>query len=454
MHPDLQRDLLELLREPALERLLEALHASLVKHGEPRGRVEICDDDEAHALQGIIGKRFTPGKKASVATIDKMLRENTRFRCSLANAVKMYRGGGPIVRPKVVKAQAAAAREQAVRRCFEQVAGLGLSAQAYSRVIGWMHASEMNLRNKAGSWGEQPLLIAVRAVALAFGRMPERNGPTVYLAELAAEITGDAKAFDATRPAGRLLLRALAFYHRDVAAREKPGSAAWKTALLTEAGIARDPISVHVDTFGLTGDTPYLRELRRAALTRSMNLDNLIDIADDVRAWRGVAFVVENPTVFAALTNTVRKLYRAENHPTLVCTNGNLNPADWKLLEALCATGAHLFYSGDFDGRGLGIVTHLLNRYPEAASPWRMTPDDYLAALRDGSTALDTAGLERVKAVFPELVAEMTARGQAAHHEALIGRFEDDLDRWVRRGITPPRRGEGPRFSTAAGTRP
>lgn len=453
MHPDLRRDLLELLREPALERLLEALHASLVKHGEPKGRVEISNDDEAHALQGIIRKWFTPGKKASVATIDKMFRENTRFQCSLSEAVELYRGA-PIVRPKVVKAQAAAAREQAVRRCFDQVAALGLSAQAYSRVIGWMYASKINLQNKAGSWGEQPLLNAVRAVALAFGRMPERDGPPVYLAELAAEITGDAKAFDASRPAGRLLLRALAYYHREVAAREKPGSAAWKTALLTEAGIARDPISVHVDTFGLTGDTPYLRELRRAALTRSMNLDNLVAIADDVRAWRGVAFVVENPTVFAALTNTVRKLYRAENHPTLVCTNGNLNPADWKLLEALCATGAHLFYSGDFDGRGLGIMARLLNRYPEAASPWRMTADDYVAALRDGSTALDITGLDRVKAMFPELVAEMTTRGQAAHHEALIGRFEDDLDRWVRRGITPPRRGEGPRFSTAAGTRP
>ncbi|HYW10096.1 MAG TPA: hypothetical protein VE913_24225 [Longimicrobium sp.] len=44
---------------------------------------------------------------------------------------------------------------------------------------------------------------------------------------------------------------------------------------------------------------------------------------------------------------------------------------------------------------------------------------------------------------FPELVAEMSECRRPADHEGLINRRQEDLDRFVSRHETPPRRGGG-----------
>lgn len=442
MHPDLRRDLLTLLRNKHFARLLDDLHASLVRNGEPKGRVTIQSRDEADALQDLIGKWIEPGRTIAVRDIDLRLREQSIFHCSLAEAIELHRGA-PIARPKEEREQRIASRELAVRRCFEMLPSLGIPPEAYSRVIGWMHAAESELRADATRWGEQALLDGIRAVALALGRLPAPGGPPIYLAELANEVTGDAHGLDAGRPAHALLIRALAFTFPETAAREDRQSAAWKLILLSAAGIARDPISVRVDTFGLDGDTPYLRELRREGIDRPFTLNTLGEIGSDVRAWRNVAFVVENPTVLAALIKHVRQ-FAPEHHPTLICTNGNLNLADRALLDALVSRGAHLFYGGDFDAKGLEIAAQVLARYPGAASPWRMTVDDYRDALRTEGRALEPGAVDRAACTFPALAAEIAARGQAAHQEGLIPALIRDLSRFVLEGVAPVGAGNGP----------
>jgi uncharacterized protein (TIGR02679 family) len=443
MHPDLKRDLLTLLRNPHLERLLEALHASLERNEEPRGRQEVTTREEADALEDLIGKRVTPGRKVSVREIDQRLRENTIFHCSLEEAIELFRGR-PLERARRKKAEFLKAQDLAIQRCFQMLPRLGLSPRAYAIVVSWMHAEQKHLRGGFRRWKDQGLLSAIEAVAKAFDHLPDRDAPLVYLAELANETTGDAHGLDAGRPAGILFLRALAHHYPETAARERRGSAAWRTNLLSEARVARDPVSVRVDTFGLMGNTPYLKELRRAALTRSVNLDDLAILSADVRAYHDTVFIAENPTVFTVLFKHVRGHYVVDSHPTLVCTNGTMNLAEWGLLDALCQSGAHLFYCGDFDVRGLEIASAILERYPGSASPWRMGPDDYRAAIRGKEGEIDPHTLERSKRWFPELTREMAAHRKAADQESLIPRLRADLNRFITEAITPPRLGHPP----------
>lgn len=443
MSPEDRQDLLTILADPAFDRLLQVLHDSLARNDEPRGRVGTGTFEEANALGGLIGRRLKPGSTISVAEIDRRLREETRFHCSLADAVELYRGA-PIIRPKAVRARFEAERDRAIKRCYEILPELGLSPGAHARVVSWMHTAEKDLRAGYRRWGETKLVAAIRAVALAFERMPEKGaGPTVFLAELAAEVAGGSHGLDAGQPAGTLLFRALEFHYPETARRELRGSAAWKTALLTVAGIARDSISVRVDTFGLAGETPYFRELRKAAVDRPFTLNTLSTLAEEVRAWREVAFVVENPTVFAALIKHVQ-LYAPEYHPTLICTNGILNLADKALLDALVRNGAHLFYSGDFDAAGLEIAASVLGRYCENASPWRMAPADYTSAIRADGDEVDARSLQRVRREFPELVVQMMEQRCVAFQETLIPSLADDLTRFITRRETPPRRGNPP----------
>jgi uncharacterized protein (TIGR02679 family) len=443
MTPEDRQDLVAIISDPAFDRMLRVLHDSLVRHGEPKGQLEILTYEEAGALGGLVGKRLKPPTNMKLAEIDRRLQNETRFHCSLLDLVELHHGE-PLVRPKVVRQRLQAERDRAVKRCFEALPGLKLSPRAYTRVVSWMHAAENDLRAGFRHWGEAKLIAAVRTVAQVFDRTAAgRGGPTAYLAELAAEVAGGSHGLDHDHPAGTLLFRALAYHYPETAQREVRRSAAWRAALLADAGIARDRISVRVDTFGLMGDTPYFAELRKAGVDRPFTLNSLSELGEHARAWRQVAFVVENPTVFMALMKQARR-YAAENYPTLICTNGNLNLAEWELLDVLVSNGTHLFYSGDFDPSGLEIAATVLRRYPDHASTWRLTPADYAAAIRPEGEKFSPGSLQRVSRWFPDLVAAMQEHRFVAFQETIIPMLERDLHQFVMFNETPPRGGRPP----------
>ena len=435
MRPDQQRELRRMLAK--LPRLMEVLHGSLVRNGAPKGRVKVETQAEADALEDLTGKYVKPGSSISVAEIDRRLRESG-FGCSLAEAVELHLDR-PIVRPKEVRARQEAEWQARRSRCFQAVRDLGLGAEAFARVVTWLNGDERMLHKHLSRWKDEGIE-HVRVVASVFGRLPGRGGHTVYLSELASHVAGGQHALDVRKPAGRLLYYALAYTFPETDRLAKRGSALWRTSLLTEAGVARDPVSSLVHTYGLDGHTPSLRAHRAEGRDWPLTLLNLRDLRDDVRAWQGAAFVVENPTVYAALIERLAKFDR-QYHPTLVCTTGVLNLADWELLDALVRNGAHLFYSGDFDKAGLDIAVSILTRYPESASsPWRLTPVDYRSALRQDET-LAPETLQRLAMHFPDLVREMAETGKPGDQEKLIAPLARDLHRFITEGITPPRRG-------------
>jgi uncharacterized protein (TIGR02679 family) len=174
---------------------------------------------------------------------------------------------------------------------------------------------------------------------------------------------------------------------------------------------------------------------------RTFTLNALAEIGDDLRAYRNVAFLVQNFTVMAALMMHVRQ-FPMRFHPTIICTNGILNLAAQKLLDVLVRRGAHLFYSVDFNRKGLESAAQVLARYPGAASPWRMLPADYARALRVGESAGELGALHRAARAFPELVAAMTEHGRAAHQDNLISALKADVSQFVLEEITPPRLGD------------
>jgi hypothetical protein len=88
--------------------------------------------------------------------------------------------------------------------------------------------------------------------------------------------------------------------------------------------------------------------------------------------------------------------------------------------------------------QALEIAALVLARYPGAATPWRMTPADYLDALRTEGRALEPGAVDRAARTFPALAAEIAARGHAAHQEGLIPALTRDLSRFVLEGVAPP----------------
>ncbi|MGJ7907857.1 TIGR02679 family protein [Actinopolyspora sp. H202] len=219
------------------------------------------------------------------------------------------------------------------------------------------------------------------------GGLPEGGIPLPVLAERELR---DPHALDGDTRAAGLVLRALAVLHGVPV----PEYAEQRRELWERAGVAEDELSGTVLVSGpvLGGQGTAARLLRvgredgqAVALTPAQLRDG--DRESGVQGGgivpaEGVTevYVVENPAV---LTLALRRF--GSRCPPMVCVSGWPNSAAILLLRELAAHGVIPRYHGDFDGEGLRITAHLVERV--GARPWRMFAADYLAALAGSDNA-------------------------------------------------------------------
>ena len=109
---------------------------------------------------------------------------------------------------------------------------------------------------------------------------------------------------------------------------------------------------------------------------------------------------------------------------SIVCTEGVPSLAVWRLLEALCESGAAVYFHADLDWSGLRIGTLLRRRLN--ARPWRMYKRDYEAFLKRGNGP-PLSGTEVAADWDPALSAAMRHRGVAVLEEQVAEDLLKDL---------------------------
>ncbi|MHB8872208.1 MAG: TIGR02679 family protein [Myxococcaceae bacterium] len=246
-------------------------------------------------------------------------------------------------------------------------------------------------------------------------RLPARGVP---LAQLAAEVAGDAHALDEGAALGALGTR-LAATLGGVGGWEEPEGRreAW-----AKAGVLCDELSAPALALNLTSgeDGPLGQVIRtHAAVGEPLR----ISIRQLVRSPPGFAvmsgarvFVCENPTVLAAAANALGR-----DCAPLVCTEGMPRTAVRMLLELLAKAGAAIAFHADFDWAGVRIGNLIGERH--GACAWRMSAADYLAG--PPGPAL---GVAKVAARWEEtLLPRMLERGVAVHEEAVLPGLLEDL---------------------------
>jgi uncharacterized protein (TIGR02679 family) len=110
--------------------------------------------------------------------------------------------------------------------------------------------------------------------------------------------------------------------------------------------------------------------------------------------------------------------------PPLVCTSGWPNSAAIHFLRLLSEHGATLHYHGDFDGEGIRIAAHLMDK--TSASPWRMAASDYLDALARATAGPPTGRLTPAP-WDTDLTVAMTQHGTAVLEETVSSVLLEDL---------------------------
>jgi uncharacterized protein (TIGR02679 family) len=101
------------------------------------------------------------------------------------------------------------------------------------------------------------------------------------------------------------------------------------------------------------------------------------------------------------------------------------------LLDLLVESGAHLYYSGDFDPEGLKMADRLAGRYGENLSLWHFTREDYFASMP--SVSLSEERLAKLQSVSsPKLQPvkqEIERCKKAGYQEAILPVFRKDIEK-------------------------
>ncbi|WP_328448601.1 TIGR02679 family protein [Amycolatopsis sp. NBC_00438] len=387
----------------ALMPLWQAVHARL-SGGLAVSRVKVgpLDPGQRTALADLLGSARLPGEhvEISLAKLDQVLLDRT----GQDSRAVVSRLVGPI-------GDRAAERREAAARRAELWDWLGghpvVTAQpalgdwvASIRRAGLVGGSIARTREE------------LEKVLEVLSELPAAGQP---LPKFADEVLGDTHALDEGKRCANLVLKALVAIY-DV---PPPADAPERRALWERAGIADDQLSSTVLAAGLRtrgGVVSDVLELwADAGFAAALTLQQLRATTALTSAPPEV-WVFENPSVLAVALDRF-----GERCPPLVCTSGWPSSAGILLLNQLSAAGSALYYHGDFDGEGLRIAANVVAR--TGAVPWRMSSDDYLAAVADGPS------VGRVTSVpwDAQLARHLTEAGRTVPEERLARALLDEI---------------------------
>ena len=135
------------------------------------------------------------------------------------------------------------------------------------------------------------------------------------------------------------------------------------------------------------------------------------------------AFVTENPSVLAAASSQALD-QNSHVTPRVICTVGTPSQLECEAIGALSDAGWNTAVRADFDQAGLAHVRALLASAP-AATAWRMSAADYLAAVLEGT---DTLHLRDSDAPWDEhLVPAMRKHSVPVYEEDLLPALLTDI---------------------------
>lgn len=422
--------------QAGLSRLLTKLREKYIEVGQVGGQVLLEDStpNERRELASFLGK--SPYREATVRVrlidFDNVLKQSG-FTCTLPELLTAFFPDQPLVTRQVQRE----ARTHRQADFHAALLSLATALPADSRGKHWLlhgqHGHEWLFSRSKNTLAEEQerQLSLIRYIASILDQLPKADAPE-RLALFAQRTSGDPHMLDPDKAAGRLFLLTLS----DLAsnqAQETPSLStvqrdrAQELTLYRNAGLLVDMISSSVAVFNLVGAT-YPNDAPDPLVQAAGKRVLLLPLRQ-LLAWRSTVpastdiYVFENPQVFEEV---IAALEPEQPSPTLVCTSGWPSMAALKLLDLLLAASPthRIYYSGDFDLKGLQIAAYLIARYPDQCHPWRFDADSYAVALQAGGVEARAGELEMLHAlpdVFATLIVCMQEKRMWAYQEGIAG---------------------------------
>lgn len=359
-------------------------------------------DETRRALADLLGlDRLPPASgRLEVARVVRAVGLSTIHE--LRSAVEALRG--PLPDRRAVRSADRAARLALWDWLAEQAADLPLGEPSV-----WASTWIDRLRSQGARGGVEAhrrrLEVAVRVL-----RALPADG--VSLAAFADDHLHDPHALDRGTRLASIVLDAVALSSGAAFAEDAEGA----RELWESVGVAPDPLSSMVLVIGLRGSAaaplgPWLDAAADAGEAVVLTLSQLRRWPVSPLSAGEVAYVVENPSVLAEAAR------QGWDGPPIVCSSGQPTVAVSTLLRQLRAAGASVRQHADFDAAGVGITSWLAAR--AGTRPWRMTAEDYLAAVDRRDASVPTVGPVPPTPWDPSLSEAMEQAGVVVYEESL-----------------------------------
>lgn len=211
--------------------------------------------------------------------------------------------------------------------------------------------------------------------AKVYNALPYRKNQKIYLPVFAAEISGNPHAFDMGTTEGNILYQVIliSLEQRGLVVESSdlfPAYKRQKSYLL--AGILIDDISNYAILYQVRAMKKDRSE--HQGMLGFFSEKNMVQVPlNIISEWESIEcidneiYVVENPSVFAAICK----------EKSCMCMNGQPRLASILVLDLLAKSNVKIYYSGDLDPEGLLIAQKLRQYYRGNFVYWHMKLEDY-----------------------------------------------------------------------------
>lgn len=422
---DRTRECAEYFRQtPGFERIMHQLLIRYRRNGHAAGtiRLDTPSQQERDALCGLFGRAFLADIKFKVQDFNSALQSSKFEGVDLKEVLEVY-FQTTIHTNRELKDK----KEQQL----EQMLAFTYKVARSSTCKNWLDEIKAKRKDrgyllliKEMSRDFQSTTTSVCKALWAMDTLENRSGSMLRLAVFSAQTTTDPHALDSDTLCGQLFLHLLSMKLN----RPYPAVAEERDEVYFENGILCDSISSNVTQVGLVLreqqiEHPAFKEFRQRYECCTLSLTNLNNISS-ATSPSGKAYLIENQMLFSQLCDQAKDF-----HSPLICTSGQLQVAVLRLLDMLVASGATLYYAGDFDGGGISIAARLLARYPANLQLWHMTSDDYELCKSDVSISENSRSLlKSADGTILEPIANLVQEtGCAGYQELLLDRLLSDL---------------------------
>ena len=251
---------------------------------------------------------------------------------------------------------------------------------------------------------------------------------SIKIAFLGEKITKDPHYFDKGIK-GSLLVKLLKLFNNievdeDLTETEKTQE------IFYQSKIEVNTISNYVTAYGIklftkAGEIKAYSEFIKNNLLYNIPLEHLKDVIK-VQAKSKNIFIVENEMVFVRLY----EYFRGKKDVALICTSGQLRLASLVLIDLLLKEDYQIYYSGDIDPEGIGILNRVIQKSGNKVIPWRVDLETYLKYEKNENPISETS-LKKLTSIkdtrFQELILAIEDIKKACYQESFIKELINDI---------------------------